>query len=126
MPSLISIQVSNNSTSLTVENIEEEQSFPSLYTVSVISNIPWDVNVNAASDYLVNTGTDEHIPVSIIKLKSSSSSSYISLSRVPQSIAVNENNDVQSSFSVDVKIAATQDKPGGNYSAAIFFTVSPQ
>ena len=93
----------------------------------MIGNIAWEVDVSSSSANLESETGVETIPVGLISFKKNTNANYISLANKGQSIAVSENDEVQSNFDVDMKIAPLNSSfAGGVYSVIIYFTLTPQ
>jgi len=98
------------------------------YQLKILSNIPWAVTVKASDPMLtpLTSTTARDIPVSIVKLKPSTSGSYINLSTAPQTILVSDNNNLENTYYIDMKFDPSWHLPGGSYNIPLEFTLSPQ
>lgn len=133
MPTLMSIDCS---TSPSHENIvlNSFESYnngvvvPYFVNINVKCNRPWVINMMADGKFMNKMSSDgsPNMPVGIYSLKSVSNNEYIALAPAPQTILRSENNLVDNSYSLDLRLKPEYGYQGGQYGVNIIFTLSPQ
>jgi len=132
LPPLLDLRVTAlNNTGIQFEGAKDfanGKHVSSQYQLKVLSNIPWYISVRASDPMLtpLTPTTPRDIPVTIVRLKPSSSNSYINLTTAPQTIVISENSNLENTYYIDMKFDPTWTLPGGSYNIPLEFTLSPQ
>jgi hypothetical protein len=96
-----------------------------LYKITVISNIPWVVNVSSADPFFINGNASiQKMPISSIALRGINGN-YIPLSTTPVSIFKNTNDKIVNVFYVDARVSAQVEFGSGKFKADLLFSISP-
>lgn len=99
--------------------------------VNIKSNVSWLVIVQAQNDYFTaqSSGASTNMPASVLSLKPSSSSNYLTLNTNGLNIKTGNktgNSNSGTNFNVDMKFNPGFNFKGGIYSIALLYTLSPQ
>ena len=107
------------------DDIKSAKIILGLYKVTVISTIPWTVNVTSSSSYLSKAGsTEPRMPVAAIQLRNASGV-FVPLSTSPLTIFKSTNEKIVNVFYVDVKVKAEIEYGPGKFGADLLFAVTP-
>ncbi|HEX2629249.1 MAG TPA: hypothetical protein VHM26_09560 [Chitinophagaceae bacterium] len=126
----IRIEVLNNS-GISLEKPEDLVSpkvIADFCRVTVTSNVPWIVDVSLNSPYLTGLqGTDRNqkLPGSILEMKGNTGG-FIPLSNSPIPLLRSENEKLQNSYLVSLKINPNGILTSGKYNTNIIFTITPE
>lgn len=111
------------------EELNQGKLLTKFLKATIISNIPWVVNVMAAGPYFHTTSpysTEQQMPVSVLSFKSDINPAFQALSDKPQPILFSTSNNIMNEHFVDFKLNPGWQYPGGQYTTSIIFTLTSQ
>lgn len=111
----------------TPEEIENGIVRPGFYRLTVISNVPWVVNVMANGVFLnsSNINSSGQASVSMVEVRGNTGG-FIPLTNNPQTIFVSSNNNIKNVYEVDLRIKPSVLTSWGKYNSGISFSITPQ
>lgn len=114
----------------TPDEIDNGIVIPGYYKITVISNVPWVISVmsNTAkfqSMSLDRAGSKEAPSSDMLEVKNSTGT-FIPIGISPQTIMVNQTNNIVTEFYIDIRVKPGVLINGGNYSSGLIFTISEQ
>lgn len=116
----------NGPVQLTEQDLKTPRLIPHFCRVTVTSNIPWQVSISSSEHRIESQSGSGGVASAIFSFRKNGNTAFVNLSDVMQPIANSENNELRSTFDLDLKISATVVTPGGIYTPVLSITVSPQ
>lgn len=100
---------------------------PGYYRLTVISNVPWVLDVMSNTPFLgaVSSSSSTKAPVSIVEIRGNKGG-FIPLSNKVQTIYVSEGNAIKSIIELDLRVKPSVLTEGGKYTSGISFMLSAQ
>ncbi len=113
---------------LNENDLNSGKTYPGFYKITVISEEPWEVSVMAKTPFFSSASQDpsNNMPVSIMSVKESTTSNFISLSVTPQNLLTGSSTTGASNFYIDLRVDPSWNYKGGNYYQDLTFTLSSQ
>ena len=109
----------------TPDDVNSNKLVSGLYKITVISNVPWVVNVSAANPFFANgSSANQKMPVSSIALRGSTGA-FIPLSTVPVTLLKNTNDKIMNVFYIDARVHAQFEFGSGKFKTDLLFSISP-
>ena len=107
-------------------DIVNSKLIPGLYRITVVSNIPWVVNVSTSSPFLNIDGINtSKMPSSAVELRGNTGI-FIPLTTSPVTILKSTNERIINVFYVDVRMKAEFEYGSGQFNANLRFSISPE
>ncbi len=110
----------------TPDDINSQRIINGFCRITVISTVPWVVNVASGSDFLDagNGANFRKVPAEMISIRNAAGS-FIPLSTSPIPVLKSENDLIKNVFIIDLRISPSVKYEGGKYNANILFTITP-
>lgn len=113
------------------EQMEQGITKPNAFNVEIKTNQNWNLSVSSLTPNFLALGPDSQtlLPSSILGLRKSNTSSFISVAQNPISLATGSRGSSttgQNQFNLDLKATPGLNFDGGSFTIVVIFTVSPQ